>query len=192
MQGTLLLGLATSRVAGLGCRGGAETWEGVCPSLPTPALDYPLLSPRLVVEAAGVIPVASGRSCQSGQAETPPRANVASQRAYATLTRASATWATLHHPQSLLQRLHPPGSCPPPACKGPRLGGRGQEGLKRPQWHRLSSVHHCRVFFSAGETYYVATGLGEGGKELARVACFEFTEVLRVSLGPLCTPWLPR
>ena len=79
--------------------------------------DYPLLlstagngrwqrgpSPGLVVEAAGVIPVASGRSCQSGQAETPPHANVASQRAYATLARASATWAT----------LAPPSTEPPP------------------------------------------------------------------------------
>ena len=32
---------------------------------------------------------------------------------------------------------------------------------------------------------------GEGGKEFARVACFEFMEVLRVSLRPLYTPWLP-
>lgn len=31
---------------------------------------------------------------------------------------------------------------------------------------------------------------GEGGKEFARAACFEFTEVLRVSLGPLRAPWL--
>lgn len=30
---------------------------------------------------------------------------------------------------------------------------------------------------------------GEHGKELPRAACFEFMEVLRVSLRPLYTPW---
>lgn len=31
---------------------------------------------------------------------------------------------------------------------------------------------------------------GEGGKELARLACFELMEVLRISLRPLYSPWL--
>lgn len=31
--------------------------------------------------------------------------------------------------------------------------------------------------------------LGDRGKELPRAACFEFVEVLRVSLSPLYTPW---
>lgn len=88
-------------------------------------------SPGLAVEAAGVIPVASARGCQSSQAETPPHANVASQRAYATLARASATWAALHHPRNLLRRLHPPGPCPPPARKGPQAGQEETRGTKQ-------------------------------------------------------------
>lgn len=134
--------------------------------------DYPLLlsaagdgrwqrgpSPGLAVEAAGVIPVASGRSCQSGQ--TPPHANVASQRAYATLARANATWATVHHPRSLLRSLHPPGPCPPPAHKGSQAGQEETRRTKRTQWRRLSSRHHFRVFSPAEETDDGATGLGK-------------------------------
>jgi len=33
---------------------------------------------------------------------------------------------------------------------------------------------------------------GEGGKEFARAACFEFMEVLRVCVRPLHTPRLSR
>lgn len=117
--------------AWLGWGAGREPRHGrvFAQQLPAPALGcwrwevaaLPL-TPQLAVEAAGVIPVASGRSCQSGQAETPPHANVASRRAYATLARASTTWATLHHPWSLLWRLHPPGPCAAPAPKSPQAG----------------------------------------------------------------------
>lgn len=86
-----------------GLQAGAEAWEGFAQPLPIPASAAAVGGgsrapcPGLAGVAAGVSPVASGRSCQSGQAETPPHANVAPQRAYATLDRASATWATLHH-----------------------------------------------------------------------------------------------
>lgn len=155
MQETPLLRLAASCLAGLGCGWGAEMWEGFCPAITHS-------SPGLAVEAARVIPVASGRSCQSGQAETPPHANVASRRAYATLARASATWATLHHPWSLLWRLHPLGPCPPPARKGPQDGLEKTSGTNRPHWHKLSPVHRCGVFSPAGETFDDATRLGGG------------------------------
>lgn len=79
-------------------------------------------SPGLAGVAAGVSPVASRRSCQSGQGETPPHANVASQRAYATPDRASATWTVFH------QHRASPGGCTrlpsalPQPTKAPRLG----------------------------------------------------------------------
>lgn len=128
-------------------------------------------SPGLAGGAAGVSPVASRRSCQSGQGETPPHANVASQRAYATLDRASATWTTLCRPWSLSWRLHPPPQCPPQPTKAPRLGSPSE--THRPRGTD-SSVHHCGVFSPSGETGDGATSLGEHGKE--------FPEQLALSL----------
>lgn len=114
---------AASCMAGLGCRWGSETRDGFCPRITH------FCSWLLAMGGGSRTSHSRGypgglREELSKWSETPPHANVASSRAYATLVKASATWATLHHPQSLLWRLHPPGPCLPPACKGPRLRGR--------------------------------------------------------------------
>lgn len=164
---------------------------GLCPPLPIPASvaavgrgsRAPRPSPGLAGVAAGVSPVASGRSCQSGQGETPPHTNVASQRAYATLDRASATWTTLHHPWSLSWRLHPLISVLPKPQ-------RPQAGVPRKtQWHRLSPVHHCRACSCQEELMVVPKSWGECGKKFPRAAGLESVEVLRVSLSLLYTLW---
>lgn len=118
-------------MAGLGCRWGSETREGFCPRITH------FCSWLLVMGSGSRTSHSWGypsglREELSKWPETPPHANVASPSAYATLVKASATWAALHHPRSLLWRLHPPSPCSPPAYKGPRLRARDERDQTDP------------------------------------------------------------
>lgn len=131
--------------AGLGCRQGCAPHScprgcsGRRPQSPSP----------------GVAGVAAGlrRSCPSGQGETPPHANVASQRAYATLARPAP-----HGPSPTIHGASPGGCTRPisvlPTPRRTQLGSPGKT-----QWHRLS-VHHCGEHSPSGGADGGATSLG--------------------------------
>lgn len=93
---------------------------------------------------------------------------------------------TPHGPRSTTHRASS-GACThlvlvlPQPTKAPRLGRRRQEGPREPSGADSPLCITVGYFPQQKKLMMVLQDWGEGGKAFARVACFEFMEVLRVS-----------